>query len=100
MDCGLKGKKNGARAFLPVSFFNDVPRPCAPPELPLTPDVISARPDSRKTPVLPTRIYTPDEKKSLSNQRLTHILPSSTLPDITSRGATNKHCSLKKLKIS
>jgi hypothetical protein len=37
-DCGLKRKKNGARAFLPVSFFNDVPRPCAPPELPRAPD--------------------------------------------------------------
>jgi len=38
VDCGLKRKKNGARAFLPVSFFNDVPRPCAPPELPRAPD--------------------------------------------------------------
>jgi hypothetical protein len=48
------------------------------------PDVISARSAALKSPAHPDRIYAPAEKKSLSNQRLTHILPSSTLPDITS----------------
>jgi hypothetical protein len=62
------------------------PRPQGPKAL------ISARSGARITPAHPSRIYAPVVKKSLLYQGLTPILPPQPLPDITSAGATNKHC--------